>query len=165
MNRVFVSMQDDISKTVEKKAQMLLENSPIEEFVLLVLEKIGRDKEEISVFFCDDDFIRAYNAKDREIDAPTDILEYENGSEYEDEQGKWRLSGDMLINLEMLPKNADSFGVSEDEELKRLLTHGVLHLCGMNHGEEHLEVGIEPKCEMLVLQEKILLALSDTKLL
>ncbi|MCR5605255.1 MAG: rRNA maturation RNAse YbeY, partial [Treponema sp.] len=48
------------------------------------------------------------------------------------------------------------FGVSEDEELKRLLMHGILHLNGWDHGEEHVEKGVVPTDEMLKLQEETL---------
>ena len=61
----------------------------------------------------------------------------------------------------MIAENASYFKTTENAELKRLLVHGILHLNGMDHGEEHIENGIEPECEMLVLQEKILKELED----
>jgi len=51
--------------------------------------------------------------------------------------------------------------VDENTELKRLLIHGILHLNGMDHGEEHIEKDVVPTGKMLALQEKILLELSD----
>ena len=73
--------------------------------------------------------------------------------------------GDIVISLETLPKNAAYFEIDENSELKRLLLHGLLHLNGMDHYEEHIEKGVAPVCEMLVLQEKILSEFSDYKLL
>ena len=55
--------------------------------------------------------------------------------------------------------------MSENEELKRLLIHGVLHLNGYDHGEAHIEKGVEPTDEMLLLQEKILAEFSDVVLI
>ena len=43
-------------------------------------------------------------------------------------------AGDIAISLETLARNAAEWGVSEDEELKRLAVHGILHLAGMDHG-------------------------------
>ena len=66
--------------------------------------------------------------------------------------------------LETLVNNAVNNGyisVTSDEELKRLIVHGLLHLMGMDHGEEHIEKDAEPACEMLKLQEKILSECKD----
>ena len=44
------------------------------------------------------------------------------------------MTGDIAISLPALGRNARKFGVSENEELKRLVVHGILHLAGMDHG-------------------------------
>ena len=132
-----------------------------EAFVTKVMEKCGWDGEEVSVLFCSDAFIQQLNNDYRNIDSPTDVLSFENGESYEDEDGtEWTSVGDIAISLDTLPKNALYFEVDADEELKRLLVHGLLHLHGMDHGEEHVEAGKEPECEMLKLQKEILEALS-----
>ena len=159
MNRVFVSVTENI-------------DSPewinlVENFVLSVLENQKKDGWELSVLFCDDSFIQHLNKEFREIDSPTDILSFEDGTEYEDEDGKWYSAGDIAISLETFTKNAKEFGVSLDNELKRLLIHGVLHLTGLDHGEAHIakdrtfEVGTEDDKKMLELQEEILLLLNN----
>ena len=56
----------------------------------------------------------------------------------------------MLICPEVLKRNAETFKVSENEELRRLLIHGVLHLSGDNHQTN------DPSEPMLIKQEKIL---------
>ena len=71
----------------------------------------------------------------------------------------------MLISFETLPKNSAEFSTSENEELKRLLIHGTLHLNGMDHGDSHLEVGVEPEDEMLKKQEAVLAEFADVRLL
>lgn len=131
--------------------------SKIEGYEQEVLKRLGFDGEEISILFCNDDFIQELNRNYRDIDSPTDILSFENGEEYTDENGeKWLSAGDMIISLDTLPKNAEYFNVSQNEELKRLLIHGTLHLNGMDHGEEHVEAGVEAECEMLKKQEELL---------
>jgi probable rRNA maturation factor len=59
------------------------------------------------------------------------------------------VAGDIAISLDALRRNAVQFDVPQNEEMKRLLVHGLLHLAGMNHGEGR-------GGKMLVLQEKLL---------
>lgn len=149
MNQIFVSCEDGMEEPV------WLEN--IEPFAQKVLESAGYDGEEISILFCTDSMIRELNANYRNIDSATDVLSFENGEEYTDEEGKeWFSAGDIAISVDTLPKNAEYFEVSQNEELKRLIVHGILHLNGYDHGEEHVEKGVEPKCEMLVLQKQLM---------
>ena len=157
-NRIMVSIQGGIT------APSWLDENKIGKFVIEVLKKIGKNGEEVSILFCNDMAIQQLNSQYRNIDSPTDILSFENGSKYTDDEGEWLQAGDIAISLDTLPKNAEYFGVSENEELKRLLIHGVLHLNGYDHGEEHIEPGKEPADEMLVLQEKILHELDEVVL-
>jgi probable rRNA maturation factor len=131
-----------------------------EKFVLKILAEIGRDGWDVSLLFCDDACIRSLNARYRQRDEPTDILSFPMGESLEGEDGERRyLSGDIVVSLETWAENARLFGVAPDEELRRLLIHGILHLDGMDHrtNEE-----TEP---MLLLQEKILKSLSGERIL
>ncbi|MBQ3966392.1 MAG: rRNA maturation RNase YbeY [Treponema sp.] len=153
-NRVLVSVQEDMENP------SWLES--IEPYMQKVLSALNFDGEEISVLFCNDAFIQELNKEYRNIDAPTDVLSFESGDEYTDEDGKvWLSMGDIIISVETVPKNAAYFGVSQNEELKRLLIHGTLHLNGYDHGEAHIEPGVEPDDEMLKLQETVLSGFSD----
>lgn len=158
MNRVLVSIQEG-----QKDPSWF---NKIEDFLLSVLNELSYDGEEISVLFCNDDFIQQLNKTYRNIDSSTDVLSFENGESYTDEDGtQWLNAGDIIISLETLPKNAAYFSVDQNEELKRLLIHGTLHLNGMDHGESHVEPGVEPSDKMLVLQEKVLQKFCDVKLI
>lgn len=153
-NRVLVSVQEEMENP------SWLES--IEPYMQKVLSALNFDGEEISVLFCNDAFIQELNKEYRNIDAPTDVLSFESGDEYTDEDGKvWLSMGDIIISVETVPKNAAYFGVSQNEELKRLLIHGTLHLNGYDHGEAHIEPGVEPDDEMLKLQETVLSGFSD----
>ncbi|MBR6079363.1 MAG: rRNA maturation RNase YbeY [Treponema sp.] len=137
----------------------------VEPFVRDVMAELGYDGEEVSVLFCGDSFIQNLNREYRNIDAPTDVLSFEDGGSYIDDVGKsWLCVGDIAISLETLPKNCEYFGVSQNEELKRLLVHGLLHLHGMDHGDEHVEKDREPECEMLRLQKDIMKKFDGTVL-
>lgn len=156
-NEVFVSVDENLSEPKWFNS--------VEKFVQRVLEKLSKDKVELSVLFCDDDYMKELNLQYRNIDSSTDILSFETESDsdfldipLENETNLLEncYIGDIAISLDMLKVNAEYFGVTEMEELQRLLIHGVLHLCGYDHGEEHIEKGVEPDCEMLKLQEKLL---------
>lgn len=156
-NRILISLGEDVIEPVWF--------NKVEPFIQTVLQKLSYDNEEISVLFCSDEFIKELNSQYRNIDSATDVLSFENGEEYEDEEGLWKNVGDIAISLETLPKNAEYFEVDTNTELKRLIIHGILHLNGMDHGEEHIEKGVVPTDEMLILQENLLEDLSDEKII
>lgn len=131
-----------------------------EDFVLsyldAVLKSVDLKDVEFSVSFIDEGHMHDMNLEYRNIDDSTDILSF--ASEDEDPDGipfingdsSERVLGDILICPEVMARNAQTFGVSVQEELRRLLIHGVLHLSGENHETNDAS---EP---MLVKQEKIL---------
>ncbi len=153
MNRVFVSVMDG------KEEPVWIGN--VKPYVEKLLEKLEYDGEEISILFCDDVLIQQLNKQYRQIDSATDVLSFENGEEYSDEEGTWTSMGDIVISLDTVPVNVKYFETDENTEMKRLLLHGLLHLNGFDHWEEHIEKNKEPECEMLVLQENLLKEFSD----
>ena len=157
MNRVYVAMQEGIDEPDWFES--------VEPFVNKVMGELKFDGEEISMLLCNDTYMQELNKTYRNIDSTTDVLSFENDGEYEDEEGKWKCAGDIVISLDTLPVNAEYFNESRNDELKRLIVHGLLHLNGMDHGEEHIEKNVQPVCEMLVLQEKVLEKLKDEKII
>lgn len=155
-----------VSVSVEENTKEPLWIAKVEPFLLSVLERLSLSGKELSVLFCSNDFIATLNNQYRNIQSATDVLSFENGDSYIDEnENTVQCLGDIVISIEMLAQNALSFNTDVDTELKRLLIHGVLHLCGYDHGSEHLEIGVEPTSEMLLLQEKILLEFADEKII
>ena len=127
-------------------------------FCKKALRKLSLDNYELSIVFCRDAFIQDLNRRFRAKDEPTDVLSFsqEEGDSFPG--GGGGLIGDMVISLDMLAANSRDFAVAEEEELKRLLIHGVLHLAGENHAD------CSPKDPMLVHQERILKELSEEKI-
>jgi probable rRNA maturation factor len=120
-------------------------------FSLAVLDELGKDGWDLSVLLCDDKFIRTLNLQYRDKDEPTDVLSFEQGESYRDpERGERYLAGDIVISLDSLARNADENGIPREEELERLLVHGILHLSGMDHEDN------DPGRPMIVLQEELL---------
>jgi probable rRNA maturation factor len=121
------------------------------DFALAVLARLSKDGWDLSILICDDAFIRGLNRQYRDRDEATDVLSFEQGDAYRDGDGNERfLAGDIVISLDALSRNAEDFGISRDEELRRLLAHGVLHLSGLDHEDN------DPSRPMLVLQEEVL---------
>jgi rRNA maturation RNase YbeY len=78
---------------------------------------------EISYIFCDDEYLLELNNQYLSHDTLTDVIsfDYSIGNE---------LHGDIFISIERVRENALYFNVSFEEELKRVMIHGVLHYCG-----------------------------------
>jgi probable rRNA maturation factor len=131
-------------------------------FILKVLKHIGRDNWDLSVLVCGDNYIKSLNSQYRNKNEATDVLSFSLGETVDAGNGKGGsryLPGDIVISLETLEKNAEAFGVSVDEELRRLLVHGILHLDGKDHKTN--KTG-EP---MLRQQEEILAVLAGERIL
>lgn len=93
------------------------------------LEKIIKTEKkslgEISYIFCDDDYLLEINIKHLNHDDYTDIITFN----YNEEDV---ISGDIFISTERVEENAKTYDVSFEEELLRVMAHGVLHLIGYN---------------------------------
>jgi len=119
-------------------------------FAMKVLDEIKRDNWELSILLCTDKTITKLNSQYRNKPEPTDILSFSLGETLQDGDKTVYLPGDIVISLDTLRENARYFQTPQDEELRRLLIHGILHLNGMDHSTPDRE---EP---MLELQEQIL---------
>ncbi|MDR1412215.1 MAG: rRNA maturation RNase YbeY [Spirochaetaceae bacterium] len=123
----------------------------LSEYSVKALGVLGRDGWDLSILLCNDAYIRRLNARYRGRDEPTDVLSFSLGETCPDGEGGERyLPGDIVISLETLEENSRFFEVSFDEELRRVIIHGMLHLSGMDHETNGKD---EP---MLLLQEQIL---------
>ncbi len=80
---------------------------------------------EITYNFTNDDRILEYNKQYLQHDFYTDIITFDY-----DHDGV--VSGDIVISLDTVASNAEQYGTDPDEELLRVIIHGVLHLCGID---------------------------------
>jgi probable rRNA maturation factor len=131
----------------------------VRSYIRKVLKHLNRDGWDLSVLFCDNPCIRSLNARFRGLDEATDVLSFVLGETAEEDGLPRFLPGDLVISLEALSENARYFRVSEDEELRRLLIHGILHLDGLDHDTN------ERTQPMLRLQEEILTELSGERII
>jgi probable rRNA maturation factor len=89
----------------------------------VVLEK-GFEIGEINYIFCDDMYLHKLNVEFLQHDTLTDIISFDNSL------GKL-ISGDIFISVERVNENAADFKVSFEEEIHRVMIHGVLHYMGL----------------------------------
>jgi probable rRNA maturation factor len=87
---------------------------------------------EVSVLLCGDALMKNLNRTYRGKNAPTDVLSFRQADS--STPGRASVAGDVIISLETLRRNAAEYGTGDEEELKRLGVHGLLHLAGMDHG-------------------------------
>ena len=93
------------------------------DWISRIIESEGFDEGEINYIFCDDEYLHKINVEYLDHDTLTDIIsfDYTVGN---------LIQGDIFVSIERVKDNANDFNVSFDEELKRVLSHGVLHYCG-----------------------------------
>lgn len=104
--------------------EFLLENEgQYSSWISNVISSENKKEGDINYIFCDDEYILEINKQYLDHDYYTDIIsfDYSVGNE---------LHGDIFVSIERVRENAVEFGVTFDEELKRVLAHGVLHYCG-----------------------------------
>ena len=96
---------------------------------LKVLKALGAPKDsELSVTFIHDKQMRELNREYRNIDRTTDVLSFPQG-----EGPGGTLLGDIIISIETSLRNSRRYGTAHEEEIKKLLVHGILHLLGYDH--------------------------------
>ncbi len=87
---------------------------------------------DISYIFCSDDYILKINREYLKHDYYTDIITF-------DYSEKNMISGDIFISLDTVKSNSEKFGTDYNEELHRVMIHGILHLCGFKDKSSHEE--------------------------
>ena len=115
-------------------------------WVRAVAESYGKRVGEVAYVFCNDEKILEVNRQFLQHDYFTDIITFD----YTEGQ---RIGGDLFISLDTVRSNAELFGRPYDEELHRVVIHGILHLCGINDkgpGERELMEAAENKALALL---------------
>lgn len=94
-------------------------------WVKSVAESYGKRVGEIAYIFCSDEKILEVNRTYLQHDYYTDIItfDYTEGN---------KISGDLFISLDTVATNATQFNSTYNEELHRVIIHGILHLCGID---------------------------------
>ncbi len=115
-------MIEVLSQNVEKPA---LDREKVGRWIVEVARRHGRRVGAITYIFCDDARILEVNKEFLNHDYFTDIITFD------DTTGRL-IRGDIFISLDTVASNAETVGTTYDDELMRVIIHGILHLCGIN---------------------------------
>lgn len=128
-------------------------------YCLKVLDFLEEKGKEISLVFTDDITISGYNRDYRNKDEATDVLSFcqDEGDEFPNlgSPEQFHHLGDIIVSLETVEKHSQKFEVTFDEELRRVLVHGILHLLGRTHATR------APEEPMLMEQERIIKTIGE----
>ncbi len=103
----------------------------------------------LDIYITDDNEIKELNKHYRQKDKPTDVLSF-NINEF---IGDVYYLGEVVISYETAQRQALEYGVSLEEELTRLLVHGIVHLMGYDHelSEEDHKIFFEKQDSALAM--------------
>jgi probable rRNA maturation factor len=135
------------NRVLVKKKVKGVESRLLSKIAHRALEVLGLSKVELSIALVSDVQIKRLNKLYRNKDKPTDVLSFPIGEKVED----WLILGDIVISVDTAKRQAQALGHSLEEELKRLLVHGLVHLLGYDH-----ELGGEEEKKFFELEEFVL---------
>jgi probable rRNA maturation factor len=96
----------------------------ISNWIADIIEQHDQELSGLTYIFCSDDYLHQINLEYLDHDTLTDIITFDNA----DEEGI--IEGDIFISIDRVRDNAATIGTSFDDELHRVIIHGVLHLLG-----------------------------------
>ncbi len=101
----------------------LVDEAAFSKWISAIIASESKKEGDINYIFCDDEYLLKLNEEYLNHDTLTDIIsfDYSVGNE---------LHGDIFISIERVRENASDFDVTFENELKRVMAHGVLHYCG-----------------------------------
>lgn len=120
-----------MSQIINKQRKVKLNETELEQFLSLIKKALVKDKD-FCVVLVSDKKIKELNRKFRNKNYPTDVLSFS----YDDPN----FLGEVVISLETAQKQAKENGLSFETEVKQLVLHGVLHLCGYDHETDNGEM-------------------------
>lgn len=93
----------------------------------------------LNYIFCSDRYLLDINRKFLGHDYLTDIITFDNASDYTGIYPEGTLSGDIYISIDTVRYNADAYGEGFERELHRVIAHGLLHLIGFDDTSKELQ--------------------------
>ena len=103
----------------------LKEKQKVRQWIASIIKAEGFKRVgELNFIFCSDSYLLEINKQYLDHDTFTDIVTFDS-SEIQD-----TIAGDIFISIDRIDDNATKFGVTQRDELHRVIIHGVLHLCG-----------------------------------
>ena len=92
-------------------------------WISVIISNENHEEGELSYIFCDDEYLHKLNVEFLKHDTLTDIISFDNSLGNQ-------INGDIFISVERVKENAIKFNTTFENELHRVIIHGVLHYCG-----------------------------------
>lgn len=137
-----------ITYNAEGVKMPLIKKRATSNWIKRVAQSYGKNIGEIGYMFCSDERILEVNKEYLQHDYYTDIITFEYN---EDDI----LNGDIFISLDTVKSNSVNFNTGYEQELHRVIIHGILHLCGINDKTS------EERKHMTVCEDKALKLLHE----
>lgn len=109
--------EEDISYKLKNKTQ-------VRQWIKDTITTEGFKLKELTYIFCSDAYLLQLNQQYLDHDTYTDIITFDNS------ETEGSIVGDIFISVERIRENAAKFGITDTEELHRVIIHGALHLLG-----------------------------------
>ena len=109
------------------------------EFGDKALQVIGKDEENATIVFVSDSVIKELNRRFRGKNYPTDVLSFPSAEEPFEIENAAQL-GEIIISVPRAAAQAKENGLSFADEVRQLILHGLLHLCGYDHETDQGEM-------------------------
>ena len=122
----------------------LKNESRVIEWIITVIQKEEKLLENINYIFCSDDYLLKINRQYLKHDSFTDIITFDHSDSHE------IIDGDIFISVERVKENSKMFNKTLQNELCRVIIHGVLHLIG------YVDKTTEDQQKMRELEDKYL---------
>ena len=117
--------ENEIVEFSSEEVEFELENKQaVIEWLKKIIEQSGNSLRLLNFIFCSDDYLNRLNVEYLDHDTLTDIITFPYAEPP-------LIMGDIYISIDRVRENAQEFNVTFEQELHRVMVHGVLHLCGI----------------------------------
>ncbi len=117
-----VFFTEDVKFTLKNK-------NALRRWIAATVKKEGYKIEALNYIFCSDKFLHTLNEEYLHHDDYTDIITFDLSTSNAEPQTR-NLTGEIFISIDRIKENAKTFNTTFQNELHRVIIHGVLHLCG-----------------------------------
>lgn len=107
---------------IENITFSLEKEEAIKQWITLVITQENKAWEKLTYILCSDEYLYDINIKYLQHDTYTDIITFPTSKD--------PIESDIFVSIDRIRENAKAYNVSFEDELRRVLIHGVLHLCG-----------------------------------
>jgi len=134
--------ENEITIVYDSVEDNSLPNTKILNLVNVIVTDKDYKLKKLSVILSNDELLHKLNHKWLNVDATTDVLSFDLCDDWDKHQIRVSgndlkiIEGEIYISLDRVQAQAQENGVEPETELLKLVAHGILHLCGMDHDDD-----------------------------